>query len=219
MIRREIKLMTSVATLFVALALGQSAAAVDGDALDAQLLGGPIRSTLSVVDMIDAAHGYTIVGASTLERRGRSVHMTVHTTSLTPGSAFTAWWVIFNRPERCSGGECGLDDVFGDPKPARTSVMYASGFIAGQDGIGNTSATLHRGHSSGEVLFGPGLVNVRGAEIHVIVRDHGQPFRWNGGRAALNLRGWLRGKHLPRRAGRDSPRPLLIRAPTRPGST
>ena len=82
---------------------------------------------------------------------------------------------MFNRPERCSGGVCDEDDVFGDPVPPQTSVLWASGLIAGLDGVGNFSARLRRGRPAGEVLFGSGLRRIRQAEIHIVIRTHGAP--------------------------------------------
>ena len=130
---------------------------------------------LSVVNAIDLPTFTPVEGASTLVRDWHGVRMTYHTSGLEPGAAYTAWWVVFNRPDRCSDGVCGEDDIFEDPKPARTSVLWASGSIAGYDGIADFYAQLDRREKTGEVLFGPGLVNVFGAEIHVVIRTHGQP--------------------------------------------
>jgi hypothetical protein len=49
---------------------------------------------------------------ATLIRMNGGVHVTVDTVGLTPGNAVTAWFVVFNSPENCSGGECGEDDIF-----------------------------------------------------------------------------------------------------------
>lgn len=130
------------------------------------------HSTSEAIDMLT---GELLAGASTLVRRSREVSMTFHATGLEPGATYTAWWVVFNRPERCSANSCGDDDVFVDPETPKTSVLWASGLIAGADGTGNFSATLRRDHAEGEVLFGPGLKSTRRAEIHVVLRTHGAP--------------------------------------------
>jgi hypothetical protein len=132
-------------------------------------------TSFSVSEAIDMLSGELLAGASTLVRTRHSVSMTFHATGLEPGATYTAWWVIFNRPERCSDNVCGDDDVFDDPEPPKTSVLWASGLIAGQDGSGNFSATLRRDHPDGEVLFGAGLRNTQRAEVHVVLRTHGAP--------------------------------------------
>jgi hypothetical protein len=49
---------------------------------------------------------------STLVRMKHGVYATFSAVDLEPGEAYTLWWVIFNKPENCSNGECGVDDVF-----------------------------------------------------------------------------------------------------------
>jgi len=55
-------------------------------------------------------------------------------------------------------------------------VMVSGGLLADGDGYGNTQIELRRGRTSRE-LFGPmldtGLKNLRGAEIHLVLRTHG----------------------------------------------
>jgi hypothetical protein len=112
--------------------------------------------------------------SSTLVRTDNGVSMTLHTSGLDAG-AYTVWWVIFNDPSQCSGGECGVDDVLPPPGnvAAGVSVARATGNVVGGSGKGNFGAALSVGDTS-EVLFGPGLTNPRGAEIHLIVRYHGE---------------------------------------------
>ncbi len=135
----------------------------------------PRHRLLSAANALDLTTLTPINGASTLIRDRRGIRMTYDASGLEPGGTYTAWWVIFNRPDRCSDGVCSEDDVFVDPKPARTSVLYASGSLAGYDGIADFHAALDRRERTGEVLFGPGLVNVFGSEVHVVIRTHGQP--------------------------------------------
>ena len=112
--------------------------------------------------------------SSTLVRTDNGVSMTLHTSGLDAG-AYTIWWVIFNDPSQCSGGECGEDDVLPPPGNvnAGVSVVFATGHVVGGSGKGNFGAALSVGDTS-EALFGPGLTNPRGAEIHLIVRYHGE---------------------------------------------
>ena len=105
----------------------------------------------------------TVLGASTLIRERRSARMSYHATGLEPGLAYTAWWVIFNRPDRCTA-PCGLDDVL-NPAASQSSLVWAAGRIARADGTADFSAELARGKAVPGRLFGPGLKNVRQADI------------------------------------------------------
>lgn len=98
----------------------------------------------------------------------------LNTADLTPGDAVTIWWVIFNNPEECAAfpqGTCGLVDL-GDPDVA-AEITYATGDVINNNGKAHFSAQLGVGHTSQE-WFGNGLIDPTGAEVHVIVRSHGQ---------------------------------------------
>jgi hypothetical protein len=40
--------------------------------------------------------------------------MTIHTSSLDPGAAYTVWWFIYNNPEECAEETCA-DADFANP--------------------------------------------------------------------------------------------------------
>ena len=120
--------------------------------------------------------GSAVAGSSsTLVRTSNGVSMTVHTSGLTAGDAVTIWWVIFNNPAACSHGMFGLRCGHGDfsNSAVKASVMYAAGHVIGGDGTGNYGAHLSVGEMTIVVLFGPGLTNPMGADIHLVVHDHG----------------------------------------------
>ncbi len=131
--------------------------------------------------------GPEVPGASaSLVRADGNVAMTLHTTELDQNGAYTIWWVVFNNPVYCSS-TCGEDDIFdengllivngdgtfGTPG-VNVSVVFATGHVVGKNGAGNFGASLQEGNTTG-ALFGPGLVDAQGAEIHLIVRTHGEP--------------------------------------------
>jgi hypothetical protein len=114
---------------------------------------------------------------SSLVTNASGASMTLHTNSLDAGHAVTIWWIIFNNVGACRSGienggglRCGESDLFRTGVDA--SVLYATGHVVGNNGVGNFSAHLNTGDASG-ALFGPGLVNPLGADIHLIVHDHG----------------------------------------------
>lgn len=118
--------------------------------------------------------------SSKLTRNNNGISMNIKTTDLEAGAAYTIWWVIFNNPENCSDGECGENDVLppGVNPDADVSVAFAAGHVIGNNGKGNFGGHLSVGDTSGlhpAFLDTNGLVDAHGAEIHLIVRNHGQP--------------------------------------------
>jgi hypothetical protein len=140
------------------------------------------RSTTSpVYSFADSS----VKGTSTLVRNENGISATLHTSGLEANAAYTIWWVVFNLPENCSA-PCNLDDLFinGDPAlgmnwtaidAAQISLLWAAGHVTGSNGTGNFGASLAKGRVTGELLFGPGLIDARTAEIHLVARTHGSP--------------------------------------------
>jgi hypothetical protein len=115
-------------------------------------------------------------GASTLIRGANGVAGTLRLDGLTPLRATTVWWVVFNRPAGCAAA-CDTGDLFDDtgalaPNPeARISLIWAAGQLPASS---SAAFDLHldRG-SENDAVFGPGLLDPAGAEIHLLVRTHG----------------------------------------------
>lgn len=112
--------------------------------------------------------------SSTLVRNNAGATVTFLSPGLKVGDVYTLWWVIFNEPAKCSGGVCNLDDVVPFPgnATAGVSLLYGGGHVIPTSGRGNFAADLASGDTSG-AMFGPGLVDPLGAEIHVVLRTHG----------------------------------------------
>lgn len=104
-----------------------------------------------------------------LTRGDGVVWLRINTTGL-PAGAYTNWWIVFNNPDAC-GESCDGTD-FGNPEVA-ASVLWATGGVVTQTGVGHFRAHLEENNPPGEVLFGPGLTDAAGAEIHIVVRYHG----------------------------------------------
>jgi hypothetical protein len=140
----------------------------------------PRPPVVTVSDMHVFPTGPAVVGASIMTRDKTGVDATVSTTGLSPAGAYSWWWVVFNKPQYCVDG-CGLDDLpvgatpvsNGDPR-VRASLLWGGGFVSDDTGAANAAARLERGAPPGEVRFGPGLWNVKKAEIHVVLRSHGE---------------------------------------------
>lgn len=134
------------------------------------------RSSTAVHRFADASE---IPGTSSqLIRSNGVVAMELNTYELRPGAPYTVWWVVFNSPLGCSG-ECGEDDIFAADgtmslnPDANISILFADGAVADAEGNASFSALLEENRASGEVLAGPGLTDAAAAEIHLVVRDHG----------------------------------------------
>jgi len=170
---------------FVAISTGIAMAFLGG----ISAMAGDSTQSSAMYDFSDAS---AIAGTkATLTRMGGGVHVTIDTVGLTPGNAVTAWFVVFNSPENCSGGVCGEDDIFnidGDGKfilntdgtppmnkdrigAADISVHRADGLIVDVGGNAQFQGSLVVGDVS-EAIFGGGLVDANLAEIHVVLRDH-----------------------------------------------
>lgn len=151
-------------------------------------ISGPAQAQTSKADVFtffnadETAAAGDVVGQARLHRSKEGANLGIETTELVPGDAYTIWWIIFNNPDACAPPGCSGADFpanGGDPA-VEASVMNATGRVADSDGNATFSAFLPAGfmHTNRESTnprqaFGPGLQNVRGAEIHVVVRSHG----------------------------------------------
>ncbi len=134
-------------------------------------------------------------GDSFLTRTEGMVLASIEASGLTPGNAYTVWWVVFNNPGACSDGACGEDDIFVDGSPengpnvpgivaAEIAVGNATGNVAKADGTAEFGARLkvNDGDASGhQILFPAGLsgdsvltASGNNAEIHIVIQSHGQ---------------------------------------------
>lgn len=144
-----------------------------------------VQPVLSFEDLSDTG------GQSVLTRTDGMVVLALEAADLRPGDAYTVWWVVFNAPENCSGGECGEDDIFSPDgaldvagvQAAQIGVGNATGNIAKTNGTAEFGARLKRNDvtTDHQVLFpaglaGPGVLTASGldAEVHLIVQHHGQ---------------------------------------------
>lgn len=110
---------------------------------------------------------------ASLETSSRGAEMAIYARMLEPGDAVTSWWVIFNHPENCTDNMCGEDDVFEYPELASVSLVGGMGTVVGYDGKAEFFNFLHKGYTY-DAVFGPGLTNPKGAEIHFVLRSHGK---------------------------------------------
>jgi hypothetical protein len=94
------------------------------------------------------------VGTSTLTRTGSGIAFSLQTSGLQAGHAVTVWWMVFN-PD------------------SSVSVQYAAGHVIDQDGAAEFGGHLQVGDTDGVINGGPGLLDAQGADVVLVVRDHG----------------------------------------------
>ena len=120
---------------------------------------------------------------SLLARTPSGLTMVVHAVGLAPGHAYAAWWVVFNAPAFCAhpsagtGARCGNADLpanEGDPRSGAT-MAYATGHVV--DGAAGARTTDFAAWlptvAWGGAVFGPGLLDPAGAEVHLVLTDLG----------------------------------------------
>lgn len=116
------------------------------------------------------------VGSSKVIRLKNKVILQLKTTKLEEQTAATLWLVVFNKPENCDG-PCDEPDLF---NPATESdVLYSDGRIIQKTGNATYTGKREVGDNSGSLfnilgLPSPGLKDSQKAELHLIVRSHGQ---------------------------------------------
>ncbi|PCK07304.1 MAG: hypothetical protein COA42_15030 [Alteromonadaceae bacterium] len=113
---------------------------------------------------------------SKIERKSDKLCITTKANNL-PEGAFTTWWIIFNEPDNCFGGDtidgasCTLGDV-GNPA-ADTSALSTAPALVGPRGVGIFDSCLEYGEIPSTNLFGGGVKNSH-AEVHILIKWHGK---------------------------------------------
>jgi hypothetical protein len=96
----------------------------------------------------------TVAGSSTLTRTDSGITFSLQTTELQAGHAVTIWWMVFN-PD------------------SSVSVQYAAGHVVDEGGAAEFGGSLREGDLDGVINGGPGLLDAQGANVVLVVRDHG----------------------------------------------
>lgn len=135
--------------------------------------GGAAESTQPVVRVADGVE----VGTSRLLRTPNGINFSLSTTEVTPGHAYTLWFVAFNEPAGCLvPNVCGPDDVVNDA--ARPDMMWSAGRVVGGGGTPSFSGRISVGDTSPSInapvgLPSYGLMAPFEAQVILAVHDHG----------------------------------------------
>jgi hypothetical protein len=109
---------------------------------------------------------------ATLVSNDNGARATFTTRGLAPGHAHTLWWVVINAPENCAASPCTAADVLFNDEVVQSNVAYGGGNVVGGSGKATFAAHFSTGPVPGG-WFGSEFTNPRGAEIHLIIMDHG----------------------------------------------
>jgi hypothetical protein len=113
-----------------------------------------------------------VAGASAaLVRNANGISFRLMANSLTPGNAYTLWLVVINNPGACSATPCAAGDFLLNDAPD-AQVRFAAGHVAGASGKGTFAGSVKEGPLSGWLADGA-LLNSMGAEVHLVINDHG----------------------------------------------
>jgi hypothetical protein len=107
---------------------------------------------------------------SQLTRDRDAIFGSLSTKGLNPGWVYTAWFGIFNNPDQCATRPCSAAD-FGNPAVMGSRVNFG-GRLIGADGAATYGGYLAVGDTTA-AFDGPGLLDPKHAEIHMVVRSHG----------------------------------------------
>ena len=135
------------------------------------------RSGWGVTDVVTFANPAHVVGSSRLDRNAGRVNVQFEAGELMAGEATTLWAVVFNNPDACVG-ECDDPDLFENPD-TQADLMYVAGSVANARGEIQFASGIAEGDTSESIMHlfglpGWGIIDARTAEIHLVVRSHGQ---------------------------------------------
>ena len=109
---------------------------------------------------------------ASLEISSKQVVAELSTRELSPGHAYTLWFVVVNTPAACASRPCTAADILKNTDTVQADARWAAGAIADESGTLDLKARIETGtwpHS----WFRRGLTNPMGAEIHLVLNDHG----------------------------------------------
>lgn len=160
--------------LLTALCLVSSVSAQSGNS-------GNLKTSIRPVTTFggtEAIHG----AGSSLARNNDGIFWNISTSSLTPGEVVTLWVAIFNNPQFCDQLLPGCEPSDLNTLLVQGSLQWAGGAIVGANGRADFSGYLGLNDNFGYTILpgftrqpnpAPGLINPRGADVHLVIRRHG----------------------------------------------
>jgi hypothetical protein len=158
----------------------------------AQVTTAQVTTHFSQGDVVDI-EGATATVLSTEE--GIAIRFAAQ--NLEVNHAYTLWVAIINNPEACSSNPCG-PDILGNPDGVQSEMLQGDSLLYTEDAIMEFTAFIPVGNApEGEGWFGNGLTNPMGAEIHLVVQDHGELIPEMAGTMLNTVRGGCMDESVP----------------------
>lgn len=107
-----------------------------------------------------------------LVRRADGISFSLRAAELPAQHAYTLWLVVVNNPAACDPSPCTAPDIINNPATS-SQVVYGAGHVAGASGRAAFSGARTVGDIPEGWLAGRGLIDPFGAEVHLVVNDHG----------------------------------------------
>ena len=107
-----------------------------------------------------------------LRRNENGISYSIRTNQLRAGHAYTVWVVVINNPAACRATPCAPADILQRPE-TNAQVTYGTGNVVGSSGEGGFGGALKRGPLPDGWLADRGLEDPLGAEVHLVLNDHG----------------------------------------------
>jgi hypothetical protein len=118
----------------------------------------------------------TPVGAGAdaqLVRNASGISYSLQTHGLRAGHAYTVWVVVINNPAACTASPCSPQDILLTPA-TNSTVTYGTGHVVGGSGQAGFGGHLKTGPLEDGWIAGRALEDPYGAEIHLVLNDHGE---------------------------------------------
>ena len=135
--------------------------------------------------------------SSTLMSNEDGIFVSVETVGLEDGHVYSMLVVIVNDLEACEGAPCMPPDIVGNSDAVQSDITWGDSMVYDStDGRMEFTAYVAAGDLP-EAWFGNGLTDPQGAEIHLLINDHG-PFIPDMASTMLNTyRGGCTDESLP----------------------
>jgi hypothetical protein len=119
-------------------------------------------------------HGSPVGAGATaqLVRTAEGISFSIGTEQLRSGHAYTAWVVVVNNPAACTASPCSPQDILLNPA-TDGQITYGAGHVVGGSGEAGFGGALRQGPITGGWLPDQGLDDPLGAEVHLVLNDHG----------------------------------------------
>lgn len=107
-----------------------------------------------------------------LRRNESGISYSIRTNQLRAGHAYTVWVAVVNNPAACQDTPCSPADILKRPE-TNGQLTYGTGHVAGSSGEAGFGGGLTRGPLPDGWLADRGLDDPLGAEVHLVLNDHG----------------------------------------------